>query len=224
MFAYGDAGFHGSLGDVELSEHIVAGTPTSTGRGYWLVGTGGGVFAFGDAKYQGSVSATADEPVVDIAVRPDGGGYWLATSPGGVAALGPPVPSHDGAGQRIVYSNSQQRIWMIDATERIADSYLVSGRENVPAVGQYRVFSKSRTAWAGHDGITMEYMVRFTRSTTSGIPIGFHSIPKYGNGSPMQTAQQLGTYRSAGCVRQRDDKAAVLYDWAPVGMPVVVVS
>ena len=30
--------------------------------------------------------------------------------------------------------------------------------------------------------------------------------------------------RSAGCVRQRNDKAAQLYEWAPIGTPVAVVA
>ena len=30
--------------------------------------------------------------------------------------------------------------------------------------------------------------------------------------------------RSAGCVRQRNDKAAQLYEWAPIGTPVAVIA
>ena len=29
--------------------------PTSDGKGYWQVASDGGIFTFGDAKYQGSV-------------------------------------------------------------------------------------------------------------------------------------------------------------------------
>jgi lipoprotein-anchoring transpeptidase ErfK/SrfK len=36
----------------------------------------------------------------------------------------------------------------------------------------------------------------------------------------MQTEAELGYYRSGGCVRQADDKAAALYDWAPIGTTV----
>jgi lipoprotein-anchoring transpeptidase ErfK/SrfK len=102
----------------------------------------------------------------------------------------------------------------------VFDSYLISGRYNDPLPGNYAVFSKSRYAFAGHDGITMEHMVRFAHGRR--LAIGFHSIPKYGNGSPMQTEEQLGTYRSSGCVRQRADQAEQLYNWAPVGTPVIV--
>jgi lipoprotein-anchoring transpeptidase ErfK/SrfK len=66
----------------------------------------------------------------------------------------------------------------------------------------------------------MEYMVRFARGRS--LAIGFHSIPVYASGRPMQSEAELGQYRSAGCVRQRHAQARQLYEWAPVGTPVVV--
>ena len=66
----------------------------------------------------------------------------------------------------------------------------------------------------------MRHMVRFAQGRN--LAIGFHSIPRYGNGTPMQTLDQLGTFRSSGCVRQRDDLAAALYSWADIGTTVVV--
>lgn len=134
----------------------------------------------------------------------------------------PPPPFPDvGRGQRVIYDNSEQRVWLVDEREQLVDTYLVSGRAGVPAPGTYEVYSKSATAWAGHDGITMKWMVRFARAR-SGLSIGFHSIPLYSNGRPMQTEAQLGTFQSAGCVRQSIDKAQALYAWAPMGMTVIV--
>ncbi len=128
----------------------------------------------------------------------------------------PPV----GEGKRIIYGNSEQRVWLIDTDERLVDTYLVSGRKGVPEPGTHYVFSKSLITSAGHDGITMEHMVRFAHGAT--LPIGFHAIPRYANGEPMQTEDELGQFRSAGCVRQSDAKAAALYEWAPLGTPVIV--
>jgi lipoprotein-anchoring transpeptidase ErfK/SrfK len=134
----------------------------------------------------------------------------------------PPVPPRSGQGRRIVYSNSGQRVWLVDASGAVVDSYLVSGKEGVPAPGTYQVLSKSPTAFAGHDDITMRYMVRFARGDD--LAIGFHSIPNDGTGDPLQSEEQLGEYHSAGCVRQSLEKAAFLYDWASVGTTVVVLS
>ena len=132
----------------------------------------------------------------------------------------PALPPGSGTGRRIVYSNSQQRVWLVEVDGVVSDSYLVSGRRNVPNPGVFSVYSKSPVAWAGHDGITMNHMVRFTRG--SRLAIGFHSIPRYRSGRPLQTEAQLGTFRSAGCIRQADDKARALYEWAPIGTTVVV--
>jgi lipoprotein-anchoring transpeptidase ErfK/SrfK len=131
------------------------------------------------------------------------------------------VPPNSGVGRRIVYSNPQQRVWLIEADGRVVNSHLVSGKYRTPDAGTYRIFSKSRKAYAGHDNIEMDDMVRFAHSATSGIPIGFHGIPRR-NGQPMQTEDDLGGFRSAGCVRQSGQEAAFLYDWAQVGDTVVV--
>ena len=59
------------------------------GGGYWLAGSDGGVFAYGDAGFYGSAGGLhLNAPVVGMASTPDGGGYWLAGSDGGVFAYG----------------------------------------------------------------------------------------------------------------------------------------
>jgi len=44
---------------VKLARPIVGMAATPTGRGYWLVGSDGGVFAFGDAPFLGAPSGSA---------------------------------------------------------------------------------------------------------------------------------------------------------------------
>ncbi|MHB1761485.1 MAG: G1 family glutamic endopeptidase, partial [Acidimicrobiales bacterium] len=61
--------------------------------GYWLVASDGGVFAFGDAQFYGSMpglpaSAQPGKPVVALAPTPDGRGYWETTSAGDVYSFG----------------------------------------------------------------------------------------------------------------------------------------
>ena len=125
--------------------------------------------------------------------------------------------------KHIVYERGAQRVTLIEADGSVFDTYPVSGKADSPSPGTYSVYSKSPKAWSYVGGITMDHMVRFARSPRGGR-IGFHSIPTDSRGVPLQTEAELGQFRSAGCVRQRDDKAAQLYGWAPLGTPVVVLA
>jgi lipoprotein-anchoring transpeptidase ErfK/SrfK len=132
-----------------------------------------------------------------------------------------PLPRDSGMGRRIVYAVGSQRVWLVDNDDTIVDTYLVSGRANTPRPGTYKVFSKSMKAWSKTPGVSMRYMVRFMRAR-SGLAIGFHDIPRSSSGRLIQAYQDLGTPQSAGCIRQPEEKAAVLWDFAAVGTTVVV--
>ena len=67
----------------------IAATPD--GGGYWLVGSDGGVFDYGNAAFLGSVPGqgiVGQPPVVGITRTPSGAGYWLVGSNGAVYAYG----------------------------------------------------------------------------------------------------------------------------------------
>ena len=58
-------------------------------RGYWLVGSDGGIFSFGGAQFYGSTGALhLQRPIVGIVPTANHGGYWLDASDGGVFAYG----------------------------------------------------------------------------------------------------------------------------------------
>ena len=169
-------------------------------------------------------SRTYDWPGAFLTVHDDGT-MTIGHSDGRVLwTAGASTPDVGLAGAKhVVYGVSDQRVWLVGGDGSLVDTYAVSGRDGTPAPGRYRVFSKSLMAWSFTPGVTMRHMVRFTRGR-SGAAIGFHSIPTDRYGAPIQTTDQLGEYRSAGCVRQRDDKARQLYEWAPMGTPVVVIA
>jgi hypothetical protein len=57
--------------------------------GYWLVGTDGGIFSYGQAKFLGSTGAMKlNQPIVGMASTPDGRGYWMVASDGGIFSYG----------------------------------------------------------------------------------------------------------------------------------------
>ena len=55
----GNAGFYGSLGNLRLAGPVVTIAATPDGRGYWMAALDGGVFAFGDAGFYGSMGGSA---------------------------------------------------------------------------------------------------------------------------------------------------------------------
>jgi hypothetical protein len=54
-YAFGKAPFLGSLSGIPLSAPIIAASPTSSGRGLYLLGADGAVYAWGDATFDGRV-------------------------------------------------------------------------------------------------------------------------------------------------------------------------
>ncbi|MHB1823414.1 MAG: NHL repeat-containing protein, partial [Acidimicrobiales bacterium] len=72
IFAFGDAGYYGSMGGQPLAKPVVGIASTPDGTGYWEVASDGGIFAFGDAGYYGSMGGQPlAKPVVGIASTPE---------------------------------------------------------------------------------------------------------------------------------------------------------
>ena len=107
-----------------MNAPIVGMVPSADGGGYFMVGADGGVFTFGDAKFEGSCPAIGGcAGGAAVAVMPDatGNGYWVVTAGGDVypfgdaASYGEPgllgvpvaaaVRSGDGGGYYILYPN-----------------------------------------------------------------------------------------------------------------------
>ena len=104
MFTFGDARYWGSIQEIVnllfgpgypasawLNGSIVGLAPTTTGLGYWLVASDGGMFTFGDATYHGSAPAvlpgvSLNEPIVGMV--PQGNGYLLVAADGGIFNFG----------------------------------------------------------------------------------------------------------------------------------------
>jgi len=101
VFSFGDTRFYGSIPGLGLhpagsglrdSLHapIVSMVPSHDQRGYFMVATDGGVFAFGDATFAGSCPGIGGCAGAAVAVMPDssGKGYWLVTATGNVYTFG----------------------------------------------------------------------------------------------------------------------------------------
>ncbi len=131
-------------------------------------------------------------------------------------------PAGSGRGERVVFDEVSQHVWLVDASGAVLRDYPVSGSvtDNLQP-GTYTVYSRSRHATSFDLASTMEFMVRFTQGNSAAI--GFHSIPVDARGRRLQTLNQLGTPQSHGCIRQRRLDAMALWRFADVGTAVVVV-
>jgi len=96
-----NTGFYGSIPGLgfnpagsglphSLNAPIVGMVPSTTGHGYFMVASDGGVFAFGDAHFAGSCPGVGGCAGSAVAVVPDasGNGYWVVTSTGSVYGFG----------------------------------------------------------------------------------------------------------------------------------------
>jgi hypothetical protein len=132
------------------------------------------------------------------------------------------LPADSGAGRRVVFSEGRQRVWLVSGRGVVVRTYLVSGSvyDNLDP-GTYSVYSRSQQAWGIDDSGTMQYFVRFAHGDNAAI--GFHDIP-VDEGHAVQSVADLGTPQSHGCIRQKRADAIALWDFAPLGTPVVVTA
>ena len=85
--------------NVALNGPVVASAATADGHGYYMVGSDGGIFSFGDARFHGSMGGAAPERSRSSGSRrlPTVRGYWLVASDGGVFAFDAPFRGSMGA-------------------------------------------------------------------------------------------------------------------------------
>jgi ribosomal protein L24E len=81
--------YFGDLSSFNLNAPIVSMAVEPDGGGYWMLGSDGGIFSFGDAQFYGSTGGIAlNKPVVSMTSTADGRGYWFVASDGGIFAFG----------------------------------------------------------------------------------------------------------------------------------------
>jgi ribosomal protein L24E len=206
-----------SFGDARVMNPVVPASPIAglqvapSGTGLWLVANDGAVYTAGDAPYLGGASGGLMQAV---GISRAAHGYWIAMVPSG-----PPLPPNSGTGRRIVYSNAQQRIWLVEADGQVSHSFLVSGRHGLPAVATYHVFAKLAIDPDG--SLVLPWALKFA-AMPDGAAVDIHGIPLTLGGVPIEPDVLLGTPESHGCVRLSQVNAQFVFNWASVGTTVVV--
>ena len=166
VFAFGDAGFFGSLGDKKLNAPVLGVAATPSKAGYWLYAADGGVFAFGDAGFFGSTGGmTLNKPIVGMVPTMSGNGYYLFAGDGGVFTfgdaqfLGSPAAA-PGAAPIVGMAIAPNGVgyWLVDDTGKVygygsaASLSGVTTKLNAPIVGM-AVTPSGKGMWlVGADG------------------------------------------------------------------------
>ena len=94
----------GDPAGLDLAAPLIALAPTDSGDGYWIAAADGGIFAFGDAPFHGSIpqvlapGTPLAAPIVAFTPTPTGNGYWLTAADGGIFAFGD-APFHGSVAQ-----------------------------------------------------------------------------------------------------------------------------
>jgi hypothetical protein len=130
IFSFGSAPFEGSLPGLglhpagsglphSLNAPIVGMVLSHSGDGYFLVGADGGVFAFGNALFEGSCPGIGGcvGTAVAVVTDPSGEGYWVMTNSGQVYGFGDAgyygAPGNQGSPVTAAVSTSDGRGYMI---------------------------------------------------------------------------------------------------------------
>ena len=112
MLTFGDAKSFGDLLDKNLNGAIKSSVASPTGQGYYMVASDGGVFAFGDAKFRGSMGAVKlNQPVESLVPNRDGSATGWSPPTAGSSPSAPPR-----SGARWATRSSTSRWWAWSAT------------------------------------------------------------------------------------------------------------
>ena len=127
-----------------------------------------------------------------------------------------PVP-----GKKVVVSLAEQRVRVYERGALLYDWPTSTGIATSPTHrGVFQVLSKHEKAFASQWDLWMPYFVS-VYPAGGGVENGFHELPILANGQRLW-AGSLGRPASFGCIILGIPEAETLYNWAEVGVVVVV--
>ncbi len=128
----------------------------------------------------------------------------------------PPVP-----GKKIVISIPEQRMRVYEDGELLYDWPVSTGVASSPTyTGEFQVLGKSENAYASQWDLWMPHFIAVYRAggdTYNGI----HALPILSNGQRLWEGA-LGSPASYGCIILGIQEAETLYNWAEIGVPVII--
>lgn len=126
-------------------------------------------------------------------------------------------PSNDG--KWILIDISEQHMYAYE-DDRLVYSFIAStGIGNSTRIGTFKVLDKIPNAYSQRFNIWMPYWMGIYYSGT--LENGIHGLPKLWNGVELW-GNLLGKPATYGCIETRTSEAKLIYDWAEIGIKVVI--
>ena len=128
-----------------------------------------------------------------------------------------------------VIDRARQRAWLC-AAGRVVRRMPITTASDQPDPGTYAVYAEDEqtTSTFGARPSTLDRFVAFTHGKHQGARIGFHAIPRYGDGTLAQPLESVGAPErfgeSSGCIRLRPEDAVAVWDHLAVGDAVRVLT
>ena len=119
---------------------------------------------------------------------------------------------------KLIHINLKKQILEEQVLGIVVKSYKVSsGKASTPTPkGKFAVVNKYPKAWSRMAGLWMPYWMAINNRG-----YGFHELPIWPSGY-REGANHLGIPVSHGCVRLGIGPAKQLYEWSPVGTPILI--
>ncbi len=123
------------------------------------------------------------------------------------------------SGKWILIDISEQHTYAYEDKKLVYSFVASTGIGNSTRIGTFKVLDKIPNAYSNAFGIWMPYWMGIYYSGT--LENGIHGLPKLWNGVELW-GSLLGRPATYGCIESKTSEAKLLYDWAEVGIPVVI--
>jgi lipoprotein-anchoring transpeptidase ErfK/SrfK len=153
--------------------------------------------------------------------RYDGADVRSVTIPAG----GGPKTLGNLAAKYIEVDISEQRMYAFEGGN-LKKTYEVSTGLYYPTpTGQFQILNKAANAYSEIFHVFMPWWMAFGYSQELNAYFGFHELPYWltDDGKKIQRPRErIGTPSTGGCIAFDIGEAKEVYDWADIGMPVII--
>jgi lipoprotein-anchoring transpeptidase ErfK/SrfK len=125
------------------------------------------------------------------------------------------------APKSVIVKLSEQRMYAYLGDRNVYTFVVSTGRDSVTWTGNFRILDKEPNAYSEPWGFWMPYWIGIYYVGNGTLENGFHSLPVLPDGTQLW-GDSLGTPVSYGCVVLGPTDAKFFYEWAEIGMPVII--